>query len=187
MAFKPLDNFLLVGGTALALQLGHRQSIDIDLFSTESFDEEILIQQLAENYSIEYSNKGIRTLNLQLNGIKTDILGYKYPLIGTPVIEDGIRMMGRKDISAMKLGAISGRGKKKDFYDLFFLLKEFSISEMLSFYSQKFNVTNVFHIIKSIDYFVDAEIDADIKCLENISWKEVKKKIETDLRSFLKS
>jgi hypothetical protein len=179
MAFEPLGSFVLVGGTALALQLGHRISEDIDMFTRAGFDEDILLNIIQEHFrfQLNMNKKGIRTLNLIIDGVKTDLLCYNYPVIDDLIIEDGIRMMGKKDIAAMKLSAISSRGEKKDFYDLYFLLHYFTLQEMLGFYQQKFSIANTFHVIKSLDYFMDAESSKDVEMLHRIEWKEVKKYI----------
>lgn len=186
MRLPELDGFLLVGGTSLSLQIGHRISVDIDLFSTAKFDSERLLDILREQYEVDISDKGIRTLNLRLNGVKTDILHYPYPLLQQSLEVDGIRMMSRRDICAMKLGAISGRAEKKDFYDLYFLLKEYRFSEMLEFYRTKFSTDDIFHILKSVTYFTEADSSPQPNLLEKITWMEVKRTIQREVRSYLK-
>lgn len=175
MAFNALDSFVLVGGTSLALQFGHRISEDIDMFSVAEFNEDILLNMIQEKFpNTNVGGTGIRTLNLMLDEVKVDLLRYNYPLLEEIIVEDGIRMMGKRDISAMKLSAISSRGAKKDYYDLYFLLQHYSIGEMLEFYQTKFNIQNIFHVVKSIDYFDDAEKSKDVEEIISVSWKEVK-------------
>ena len=188
MGFKPLNSFLLVGGTALALQLGHRKSEDIDLFTSQEFDEDILLNMIQEQFGfqVNLNKKSVRTLNLMIDCVKTDLIRYNYPLIDEVIIEDGIRMMGKKDIAAMKISAISSRGEKKDFYDLYFLLHDFTLQQILDFYQKKFSVSNVFHVIKSLDYFADADASKDVEMLDKIDWKVVKRFIAERKNEFAK-
>ncbi|MCF8256057.1 MAG: nucleotidyl transferase AbiEii/AbiGii toxin family protein [Flavobacteriales bacterium] len=185
MRLPELEGFLLVGGTSLSLQIGHRISIDLDLFSTAKFDAEAVLDALREHYQVDIAEKGIKTLNLRVNDVKVDILHYPYPLLQAPVTVDGIRMIGRQDICAMKLSAISSRAAKKDFFDLFFLFREFQFAEMLDFYRQKFGTEDIFHVLKSVTYFVDADESPDPNCLENITWEQVKNGIKREVRRFV--
>ena len=186
MRLPELDGFLLVGGTSLSLQIGHRISVDIDMFSIEKFDSERLLDILREQFEVGISDKSIRTLNLRLNGVKTDMLHYPYPLLQPSLEVDGVRMISRHDICAMKLGAISGRAEKKDFYDLYFLLKEFQFSEMLDFYQTKYSTDDIFHILKSVAYFAEADESPEPNMLEKVSWMEVKRTIQREVRGYLK-
>lgn len=185
MLLPALEGFHLVGGTALALQIGHRISIDLDLFSPQKFDSEELLGILSESYTLGIDDKGIRTLNLRINDVKVDILHYPYPLIQEPLLVDGIRMVGRKDICAMKLAAIASRAAKKDFFDLFFLFREYQFPEMLEFYREKYNMDDIFHVLKSVAYFVDADESPDPNCLEEVSWEEVKAGIRSEVRKYI--
>lgn len=185
MRLPALEGFLLVGGTSLSLQIGHRISIDLDLFSTEKFDTEAMLDTLREHYQVDVSDKGIKTLNLRVNDVKVDILHYPYPILQAPVTIDGIRMISRQDICAMKLSAISSRAAKKDFFDLFFLFREFQFAEMLDFYREKYRTDDIFHVLKSVTYFVDADASPDPNCLEDISWEQVKNGIKREVRRFV--
>src|SRR6185295_10167066 len=114
MEFPPLSGFNLVGGTALALQKGHRVSVDLDLFG-QPFDKQAILKNLNEPFSIK--SEADYFLMLVLRDVKVDILKYDVPLLFPLILEEGIRMYDPRDISAMKLLAISKRGKKRDFYD----------------------------------------------------------------------
>lgn len=119
---KPyLSTFCLVGGTSLSLQIGHRKSIDLDLFSETEFDGDKLLATLAQDFRhIEVLTKINGTLLTRIQGIKVDFLRFNYPSIRPVRIEDQLRLLTPEDIAPMKLDAIAGRGKKKDFYDLYF-------------------------------------------------------------------
>ena len=119
----------LVGGTALALQLGHRRSVDLDFFGTVPETPDELQDCLRENHQVTVVKESKNIHIYLIDGVKVDIVNYKYDWIDTPVEDDGIRLAGVKDIAAMKVAAIIGRGTKKDFIDLYFLLKQFGLTQ----------------------------------------------------------
>ncbi|WP_455632275.1 nucleotidyl transferase AbiEii/AbiGii toxin family protein, partial [Parabacteroides sp.] len=112
-----------------------------------------------------------------LNKIKIDIVDYAYPWLSEAIHVDGIQLAGLTDIAAMKLAAITGRGTKKDFIDLYFLSKRFTLSEMQSFYERKYLDGSMFMVLKSLSYFEDAEQDPSPYMLEPIDWEEIKRHI----------
>ena len=175
---EPLfKNFNLVGGTALSLQIGHRNSIDIDLFGEQEIDQNSFIETL-KNFGdvlIKTSSKNI--LITEINTIKVDFVNYKYKLLDKSLEIDQIRMLSDKDIAAMKLNAIAGRGSKKDFIDLFFLLKKYSLKEMISFYNQKYTDGSEFMVQKSLTYFDDADEQLSPKMFYDFNWEDCKQKI----------
>ena len=173
-----LDSFVLVGGTALALQLGNRKSIDLDLFSNTDFASNDLLTALLKDYQIVVNNQLPQTLITTINHIKVDFIKFHYPFIRPFLLIENIRMASLEDIAAMKLDAITGRGSKKDFYDLFFLLQHYSIDELFSFYTEKYPHQTTFHVARSLTYFDDAEIQPNpIVFDKTITWETVKKKI----------
>lgn len=176
----------LVGGTSLALQIGHRKSIDIDLFGEIKTDEYAISDALNEIGEVTILRKS-ENINIYLiNNIKVDIVNYPYPWIEKPIIEDDLSLAGKKDIAAMKLAAITGRGTKKDFVDLYFLLQSFSLEEMMTFYNQKYHDGSELLVLKSLSYFEDANEDEDAIMLKPIDWKEIKVFIENELGDYVK-
>ena len=173
-SLESLKECRLVGGTALALQLGHRRSVDLDFFGTipETSDEIQDILREHHEVSIVKESKNIHIY--LIDGVKVDLVNYKYDWIDTPVEEDGIRLADVKDIAAMKVAAIIGRGTKKDFIDLYFLLKQFSLKELLELYLQKYPDGSLFIALKSLSYFEDAEADPMPVMFEHIEWTDVK-------------
>ncbi len=185
-ALPELKEFQLVGGTALALQIGHRHSIDLDFFTPNiDFDEKKLLRTLQALGETVVFTTDKNWLGINFEGVKVDVLKYPYPLLNAVIIADGIRLVSKEDIAAMKLSAISSRGAKKDFFDLYFLLKEFSLAEMLDFYSDKFGVQEHFHVIRSLNYFDDAEDEVEPVILKPVTWETVKKSIEKSVRDYL--
>jgi predicted nucleotidyltransferase component of viral defense system len=185
---KPyLNSFILVGGTGLSLQIGHRISIDLDLFTLDPFDTTELKDKLSSDFkSFQTVFERPNTLISTVDSIKVDFIrfkyGFNYPLIN----QDNIRIADIKDIAPMKLDALSARGKRKDFYDLFFLLKIIPLPKLLELYQAKYNHTTIFHVIKSINYFVDAEKDDDpIVFDSDISWSTVKETIRDEVKKIL--
>ena len=182
---KAFDNLLLVGGTSLALQIGHRVSIDIDLFGEipmEKTEMDKLLSSYGELINIQ-NTKNIYIYSL--NGIKTDIVNYTYPWLRKPISNGELRLASKEDIAAMKLSAITGRGSKKDFIDLFFLLQYYTLPEMLSFYEQKYTDGSVFMVLRSLSYFDDADEDLMPRMLHNVTWEEVKAKISSEIRKLI--
>lgn len=182
---ETFESFNLVGGTALALQFGHRLSIDLDFFSTNTFDKELAKAELAEigSWSTDSENKiGLRG---QLNGVKMDFITYRYPLLEPTIVVDGVRMLSEADISAMKLSAITNRGAKKDFYDIFFLLRRHSFAQLCNWYKGKFQTNNLFMLLKSITYFDDAELtETPVLLVEDVSWEMVRNTILLEVAAY---
>lgn len=165
----------LAGGTALALQLGHRISVDLDFFTPEEFDENLVSTELSQLTAYTETRKAWATVLGQVGETKFSIFCYKHKLIDTTLSFEGIVLAGKKDIAAMKLQAIADRGLKRDFIDLFLLAKEFSLDEMLGYYEQKYGVLQgrLYAIIKGLGYFNDATDDMP-NMLIPIDWEEIK-------------
>jgi predicted nucleotidyltransferase component of viral defense system len=174
-----LNNLRLVGGTALALQLGHRRSVDLDFFGNiETTGLQIADELFTNGYedvAVRYDTKNIKILFV--NKVKIDIVNYRYEWIEPCIETESVRMAGLKDIAAMKLSAITNRGTKKDFVDIYFLLQHFSIQQMLDLYQQKYTDSSIFNVIRSMTYFVDAEENIMPKMLVPVQWENIKSTI----------
>ncbi|HMY83399.1 MAG: nucleotidyl transferase AbiEii/AbiGii toxin family protein [Saprospiraceae bacterium] len=187
MELDALQPFTLVGGTALSLQYGHRMSIDLDFFGNVNFlDDKLISEQFASIGNAELVNQSSVMLGFFINEIKVDIVKYKYDFIEKPITEGIIRLAHPKDIGAMKLAAISGRGKRKDFYDLYYLLRDYSLEDLISFNKKKFPDSNEMIIIKSLGYFDDADLDQQPILMEQVSWSTVKKTISGHLQNYIR-
>jgi len=186
MAVPELSDFNLAGGTALALQIGHRKSVDLDFFGARMIDKDemvSLLESIGELHILQHSRN---ILIFNINGVKVDFVNYKYPWLREISQVEGIRLASLADIGAMKLAAIIGRGKKRDFTDLYFLLRKFTLSQLLAFYRDKYLDGNEFLVLRSLTYFDDAEEDKELELLEVATWSDVKKKIETAVKTLLK-
>lgn len=178
-----LNQFVLVGGTALALQIGHRKSIDLDMFTTVDFHTDKLIPILLQDYDLQLIMQMPQTLIGNINGIKVDFIRFKYPFIRPIIAIDGIRMLSIEDIAPMKLDAITGRGSKKDFFDLYYLLQQFSLDDIFALYKEKYPHQTTFHVARSLVYFEDAENDPNpIMFDKKITWTKVKKAITKEIK-----
>jgi hypothetical protein len=164
----------LVGGTSLALQIGHRKSIDIDLFGELHVTYEVLLDELRSLGELRPLNNSKNIHCFLINGIKVDIVNYTYPWLSSQLETDNLVLARVEDISAMKLNAILGRGSKKDFIDLFFLLKQFSLKELVHFYNSKYNDGSEFLVLKSLVYFDDANLEEMPVMFDPINWEEIK-------------
>ncbi len=149
-------DFILVGGTALSLQIGHRLSVDIDFFTRKEFDSQEMLEYLEHKYRFQEQYRHSNILKGIINGVFVDLLRHDYKYVAEHFQNEGIKLASKQDIAAMKVNAITGNGTRiKDFVDIYFLLKEFSFSEVIGFYKTKYDSRNDFHAIKSLTYFDD--------------------------------
>lgn len=178
-----LSNFRLVGGTALALQIGHRLSVDLDLFAFSELEVTPVLDQIDSLGKIKIINQSPKVLNILIDNIKIDFVTYQYDFLRPVVVVDNIRLASLEDIAAMKLSAITSRGAKKDFIDLFFLLNTFSLAQMFEYYYSKFPDGSDFLIAKSLTFYNDADSEPMPKMLLPINWEDVKNKIVREVRT----
>jgi predicted nucleotidyltransferase component of viral defense system len=187
MALEVLEPFNLVGGTALSLLLGHRYSVDLDLFATVEFDRNAMHTALLAHFQsriiITSSVKNTLGVFAVIDGVKVDICTRPYPLLKPIVVIDGVRCISLEDIAASKIFAISGRGAKKDFWDLDRLLDVFTIEEMAGFYHQRYQQVLAISVAKMVTTFSEAEASAAPKCLMKKTWSVVKKNIGKKINS----
>lgn len=175
---KAFSGFNLAGGTALALQLGHRNSVDIDMFGHSEIKPTLFYDILSSFGEIAERQSSTNIYISEINKIKIDFVNYsRFPQIDEIIEAQGIRMFTPKEIAAMKLNAISGRGNKKNFIDLYFLLKTFTLEEMIGFYREKYTDASEFMMLKSLSYFGDADLQPEPKVFTEFNWDECKNTI----------
>lgn len=174
----------LVGGTALALQYGHRQSVDLDMFGPVRFDSLEIRRVLLQIGKLTVIKETPDIKIYLLDGIKVDFVYYSYPWLADAVEEDGIRLASDKDIAAMKINAIEGRGSKKDFIDLYFLLEHYTLQEILDFYCRKYPEHSLFRALLSLSYFEDADTQMMPVMFSDIDWSIVKKRLSDAVKRF---
>ena len=176
------DSFVLVGGTSLALQYGHRDSIDLDFFGNQPIDEDLFLSKLSLFGCVQLIKKSDNVLICSVNDIKVDLVSYPYTWIGPVIHVNKLRLASDRDIAAMKLNAIAGRGSKKDFIDLYVILQRFSLNEVISFYNDKYPDGSIFMVLKSLSYFEDADLELSPKMYIDVQWYEIKAFISEQLK-----
>ncbi len=179
------ENFYLAGGTGLALQLNHRLSFDLDFFTQKDIDTKILIQKIKNlgKFSIEKESENI--LIGVFEGIRVTFLKYDFPLLFPLKKFLSIEVADSRDIGCMKISAISSRGTKKDFIDLYFICqKMLPLKRLLKLFEKKYKDVNynMVHILKSLSYFEDAEKDPMPKMIISVSWEEVKNFFQKEIK-----
>jgi len=189
MSISELKDFRLAGGTGLSLRLGHRVSIDLDLFTNQLFNPEEF-QIFLENHfnnrvGLLGSNKyGVFTA---VDSIKVDFLYRHEKFSDAEHSEDGFRIANLNDIAAMKILAASNRGSKKDYYDLHELLNVYTFAELIDLFKVMYPNYGIAGIIKSIADFNDAESEDDPISLKKVAWINVKENIAKEIRDFIHS
>ena len=167
-----LETFYLAGGTGLAIQLGHRKSYDFDFFTDRQFNTDVIVSRISPN-RIFYTSMG--TIHCDISGIRFSFLYYDVPLIYQPLSWHGTKLAIYKDIAAEKIKTISQRGSKKDFIDLYAVLKlKHSVLEVCDFFKRRFKDSgiNFYHIVKSLVFFEDANQEPDpIMIMTGDDWK----------------
>ena len=183
-----LSQMRLVGGTALALQYGHRQSIDLDFFGEMTNAPDEIINKMSEFGDCVVLNNQKSILQLVVSGVKVDVIDYSlYKWIDSPVCENGLKLASVQDIAAMKINAIEGRGSRKDFIDVYMLLKKYSLDEIFGFYKQKYPNYSIFRALLSLTFFEDAERESMPIMLIDDSWEQMKNNILSVVEEYQKN
>jgi predicted nucleotidyltransferase component of viral defense system len=182
-----LRSFYLAGGTALALYLGHRRSVDLDFFSPEPFNEDAVIASLHGIPDLAVISKSPQTVYVHASGTKVSFIGYQYPLLFPFADFRGFAVAGVQDIACMKLSALASRGSRRDFVDLYVVAREYGIPRLLDLFQRKYAQANynLLHIRKSLAYFADAEQEPMPHMLVPLSWEEVKRFFLEQVRSLM--
>ncbi len=181
------DRFYLAGGTGLALQLGHRDSVDFDFFAKDHFNTPDLYKELLEVFGQDNVSKTLEeknTLNVILDGnIKLSFFSYLYPLLEPLIKEEFLDIAGIIDIGCMKLSAVTGRAVAKDYIDLYFILKQVTLITLLSKAKEKMSDLDYNLILKSLIFFDDVSMENIVfKHNQDVSFSEVKGFLEEEVK-----
>lgn len=170
--------FYLAGGTALALHLGHRRSVDLDLFSREPFDNDNLLAVLRQIGQIRVGRNDPETIWAELEGVQVSFFRYDYPLLDPLAKPDfGPNVVGIRDIACMKLSAIMGRGSRRDFVDLYAVCRQgYGLEQVHGWFQQKYAGISYdpYHLARSLVYFVEAEEEPMPVMLQPCPWEQVR-------------
>lgn len=187
LVFLKKYGFYLSGGTALALQLGHRTSLDLDFYTEKKFDNKKLLLELEKKFkNVILIQKPEQTLIVKINEIEVSFFHYSYSLVYPPVKIEGVPLASKEDIAAMKIIAISDRGTKRDFIDIYFLLKEFSLQKIFEFVKKKYPNFNIYVGLRGLTYFVDAEKKQQrrLYLFRSVFWDKVKKILIKEVKKY---
>ena len=180
-----MRNFYLAGGSAAALHLGHRISEDLDFFNPKEFNARLLLQKLARIGKFDLQTEAWGTLTGAFEGVRVSFFTYPYPLLEPATKLFGVKIASLVDIGLMKLVAISQRGSRRSFADLFFICRSaVSLETLISLLPQKFAGINynLPHILRSLVYFDDAEKEPMPKMLVRLRWVDVKRFFQSEVK-----
>lgn len=168
--------FYLAGGTGLALQLGHRRSVDFDWFRPQPIDDPLRLaaDMQAEGLRLAVDRVEKGTLHARVGGVRMSFLEYRYSLLRAAPVVSGLALATLEDIAAMKLAAVAQRGSKKDFVDIHALGRRLSLAEMLYFYRAKYSARDVGHVLVALAYFDDADRERMPTLLHSQNWSSMK-------------
>ena len=185
MLDEVFNEFRLVGGTALSLYIGHRISIDIDLFSDTDFDAAKLSEHLDSHYRAEKTQTLKNGAFSLVENIKVDLIAHQYPWLFPVNNVDGIRMASIDDIGAMKVHAVVQSGNRiKDFVDIHYLLEYRSLNQLINSYQQKYPDANRVLAQNAILYFSDIDFDIPIKLIKQpLAWGKVEERLAAASRN----
>ena len=178
LGFIEKYGFYLAGGTALALQIGHRDSLDFDFYTEKKFDSQKLREEFDKRFEkVQEIYIAEGTLGLEVDGIGVSFFKYPYPLIRPLEKMESICLASKEDIAAMKIIAISQRGKRRDFVDIYFLITEFGLEKIVEFVKEKYPMFNIYVGLQGLVYFKDADEDPEkgrFRLLKEVEWEGVK-------------
>ncbi|MDQ3021813.1 MAG: nucleotidyl transferase AbiEii/AbiGii toxin family protein [Bacteroidota bacterium] len=183
------DIFYLAGGTALALRLGHRKSVDFDFFSYKKFDSDFFSNLIKINFEGSVSSLSEDTVNGNIKGIGISFFKYPYQLIRSTEDFHNINLASLEDLACMKLSAIMKRGTKRDLFDIYEIFKIFQLVELKNLFLEKYkkNGNSLYHLTRSLFYFADAENDIDPISLNGTTWDNVKNYLLTNEKKVSKA
>ncbi len=184
-----LQDFSLVGGTALSLMYGHRISVDLDIFTHIKFENGPIIEAMKRHFANDFvveDKPPFFGIFCYVGNVKIDIVRFPHPLIRPLKVIENIRMYSTEDVVAMKVQALLGRGKKKDFWDIDELLNHFSVEDFINFHREKYSTQNLLITVPQVlTYFDDADESEDPISLKGQTWEKVKKRIQKKVRDYL--
>lgn len=180
--------FYLGGGTAVAIHLGHRQSLDLDWFTVASIENPMDLAQQIQRRSVNLRVGSVQrgTLHGEVNGVRVSFLEFGYPPLQPTLSWPKYRcqIASLEDLATMKLLAVAQRGTKKDFVDVFAIGRNrLPLSDMLALYQERFSIGDKSRVVYSLCYFEDAESDPMPKMLWTVTWDEVRETIRSWVRS----
>lgn len=187
MKDQQLRSFYLVGGTALSLRIGHRQSIDIDLFNSSEFDGDKLALHLRHHYDADVTRHKSNYASGSIGEVAFDFISHRYPPVKPIETIEGIRIMSNEDISAMKVNAIVNSGQRiKDFIDIHYLLKEMSLDEVMNYYCSKYPNADTNRAQLALLYHQDIDFRVPVMLMDGkLKWQDVSLGISKAVQEYI--
>lgn len=181
LVFLKSYGFYLAGGTALALQMGHRASLDFDFYSQKNFEPLSLREKFDKRFKkVKEIHVAKDTLILDVEGIELSFFKYPYKLINPCLKLEEVDVASMEDIASMKILAISQRGIRRDFIDIYFLIQKFGLKKIIELTKEKYPMFNIYVGLQGLTYFKDADEDLEeerFRLFKKISWERIKKHI----------
>ena len=188
LGFLKKYGFYLAGGTALALQINHRTSVDFDFYTEKEFNSRRLREEFDKKFKVvQEIYIAEDTLGLSVDGVGVSFFRYPYPLIRPWQEVENVFLASVEDIAAMKILAISQRGRRRDFIDIYFLIKELGLKQIIELIKEKYPMFNIYVGLQGLTYFKDADEDPEkgrFRLLKKVRWDEVKKCIIKEVNKF---
>jgi hypothetical protein len=179
-------DFYLCGGTALALQIGHRISVDADFICEKDFEKDNLIKYVLVLFpqvtDIHSNNFGVFC---RVNNIKLDFLSWNLSFINSPIILDDVRMVSVEDIIAMKIFAILRRGEKKDYFDIATVLSKYSLHQIIGFYKTRHKSDDEALVLRFLASYSDIRVQPDPLMLNGLNWEACERILSKHLKDYV--
>ena len=183
--------FYLAGGTALALKIGHRTSQDLDFYTQKGFQSQVFLKRIekklgekAKEYSLAKNTLFIRILDVDMS-----FFHYEYPLINPLIKINSLNLASKEDIGGMKILSIIQRATKRDYIDIYFLLKEFSLGDLLYFAKQKYPQINLYLALRALEFYKDINLEKERKrgkiyIFSGINWPSIKRFLSKEVKKY---
>jgi len=186
--FELRDSIYLAGGTGLALQIGHRKSYDLDFFTNKEFEVNEVMDFLKDNFDTQLEMSDKKTIKAEIDNVRFSLFYYDYPLLSRFEKFGEINLASIKDIAAMKLVAITNRGAKRDFIDIYFISKMEGLEKLLEYYEKKYKKVkpNIYNVLKGLVYFDDAEDEPMPRMIKSVSWDKVKEYFRDEVKKIVR-
>lgn len=187
-ARSALGGFYLAGGTGLALAIGHRRSVDLDLFSKSAFEPARIRDVVRGLPDLTITRIAPGTVHVELRGVLISFLHFPYPLLFPTARFEALDVADPRDVACMKLNAIAGRGNRRDFVDVYVAAERYGLLNILGWFDEKFRGApySRIHTLKSLMYFADAEAQPMPNMLQPLEWYTVRRFFETEVSRLLR-
>lgn len=191
LGFLKKRGFYLAGGTALALQLGHRTSKDLDFYNQKHFRSKNLLVKTEKELRIKAKEYSLakETLFIRILDVDMSFFYYPYSLIKPLIKMNAINLASKEDIAAMKILSIVQRATKRDYVDIYFLLKELRLEDLLKFAKQKYPELNLYLALRALEFYKDIDLKEErrrgkIHIFSGVGWPAIKRFLTKEVKKY---